>query len=49
MACPIRFSAGLPAPKHIGVAAGAHSAEVLAELGYSDEQVAALKAAGAVG
>ncbi|ANI13851.1 carnitine dehydratase [Pseudomonas citronellolis] len=49
MACPIRFSAGLPAPKHIGVAAGAHNAEVLAELGYSDEQVAALKAAGAVG
>lgn len=49
MACPIRFSAGLPAPKHIGVAAGAHSAEVLAELGYSDEQVAALKAAGALG
>ncbi|KRV68956.1 CaiB/BaiF CoA transferase family protein [Pseudomonas citronellolis] len=49
MACPIRFSAGLPAPKHIGVAAGAHSAEVLTELGYSDEQVAALKAAGAVG
>lgn len=49
MACPIRFSAGLPAPKHIGVVAGAHSAEVLAELGYSDEQVAALKAAGAVG
>lgn len=49
MACPIRFSAGLPAPKHIGVAAGAHSAEVLAELGYSDEQVAALKVAGAVG
>lgn len=49
MACPIRFSAGLPVPKHIGVAAGAHSAEVLAELGYSDEQVAALKAAGAVG
>ncbi|SDH92866.1 Crotonobetainyl-CoA:carnitine CoA-transferase CaiB [Pseudomonas delhiensis] len=45
MACPIRFSAGLPAPRHIGVAAGAHSAEVLAELGYSDEQVAALKAA----
>ncbi|PWU26248.1 MULTISPECIES: CaiB/BaiF CoA-transferase family protein [unclassified Pseudomonas] len=45
MACPIRFSAGLPAPRHIGAAAGAHSAEVLAELGYSDEQVAALKAA----
>ncbi|MBB4863839.1 crotonobetainyl-CoA:carnitine CoA-transferase CaiB-like acyl-CoA transferase [Pseudomonas nitritireducens] len=45
MACPIRFSAGLPEPRHIGAALGAHTAEVMAELGYSDEQVAALKAA----
>lgn len=45
MACPIRFSAGLPEPRHIGAAVGAHSAEVLEELGYSAEQVAALKAA----
>ncbi|MCP1622941.1 CaiB/BaiF CoA transferase family protein [Pseudomonas nitroreducens] len=45
MACPIRFSAGLPEPRHIGAALGAHTAEVMAELGYTDEQVAALKAA----
>lgn len=45
MACPIRFSAGLPEPRHIGAALGAHTAEVMVELGYSDEQVAALKAA----
>ncbi|MBD9675689.1 CoA transferase [Pseudomonas sp. PDM18] len=45
VACPIRFSAGLPEPRHIGAALGAHTAEVMAELGYTDEQVAALKAA----
>lgn len=45
MACPIRFSAGLPEPRHIGAALGAHTAEVMTELGYSDEQVEALRAA----
>ncbi|TLP72572.1 CoA transferase [Pseudomonas nitroreducens] len=45
VACPIRFSAGLPEPRHIGAALGAHTADVMAELGYTDEQVAALKAA----
>lgn len=45
MACPIRFSTGRPAPRHIGAAIGEHSAEVLRELGYSDAQVTELKAA----
>ncbi len=45
VACPIRFSAGLPEPRHIGAALGAHTTQVMAELGYTDEQVAALKAA----
>lgn len=45
IACPIRFSAGLPEPRHIGAALGAHTGEVLAELGYSAEQVEALKTA----
>ncbi|MFV3305536.1 CaiB/BaiF CoA transferase family protein [Pseudomonas sp. NY15181] len=45
MACPIRFSAGLPEPSHIGAPLGAHTAEVMAGLGYSAEQVDALKAA----
>jgi crotonobetainyl-CoA:carnitine CoA-transferase CaiB-like acyl-CoA transferase len=45
MACPIRFSAGLSEPRHIGAPLGAHTADVMAELGYTDEQVAVLKAA----
>lgn len=49
IACPIRFSGGLDAPRHIGVAVGAHSAEVLREIGYSDEQIAELKAGKVMG
>lgn len=45
IACPIKFSAGLPAPRHIGVPVGAHSVEVLQGLSYSGEQIAELKAA----
>lgn len=45
IACPIKFSTGLPAPRHIGAALGAHTDEVLAELGCSAERIAALKAA----
>lgn len=44
VACPIKFSAGLPAPRHIGAALGADTEAVLAELGYSAEQIATLKA-----
>ena len=48
MACPLKFSGGLPAPKHIGAAVGAHSDQVLAELGYSVEQIAELRQAKAI-
>ena len=48
IACPIKFSAGLPAPRHIGAALGAHTDQVLAELGCSVERIAALKAANVV-
>lgn len=49
LACPLKFSAGLPSPRHIGAAVGAHTDEVLAELGYGAEQIAALRAAKALG
>lgn len=49
MACPLKFSEGLPAPRHIGVGVGAHSEEVLSELGYSAEQIADLRRAGVIG
>ncbi|MCY1181914.1 Formyl-CoA:oxalate CoA-transferase [compost metagenome] len=49
IACPIKFSSGLPAPRHAGGSVGSHTMEVLAELGLSPERIEALKAAKAVG
>ena len=43
MACPLKFSEGLPEPRHIGARLGAHSDQVLAELGYSAERIEALR------
>lgn len=43
IACPLKFSEGLPAPRHIGVAVGAHSDEVLAELGFSAQRIGELR------
>ncbi len=45
IACPIKFSGGLPAPRHVGAAIGAHTAEVLMQLGYDADQIASLRAA----
>ncbi|QLL11890.1 CaiB/BaiF CoA transferase family protein [Pseudomonas chlororaphis] len=43
MACPLKFSQGLPEPRHIGAELGAHSDQVLAELGYSTQRIAELR------
>ncbi|WP_053147302.1 CaiB/BaiF CoA-transferase family protein [Pseudomonas sp. Pf153] len=43
MACPLKFSEGLPEPRHIGVELGAHTDQVLGELGFSVERIARLR------
>ncbi|MHC8402282.1 CaiB/BaiF CoA transferase family protein [Pseudomonas sp. MDT1-17] len=45
MACPLKFSQGLPEPKHIGAALGQHTDQVLGELGFSAERIEALRRA----
>ena len=49
IASPIKFSEGLPAPRHIGAALGGHNSEVLTGLGYSSAQIAEMKAAKVIG
>lgn len=49
IACPLKFSEGLPAPRHIGVAVGAHTDEVLAELGFTPQSIGDLRQARVVG
>lgn len=49
IACPLKFSQGLPEPRHIGASLGAHSVEVLTELGYSAERIEALRGQGIIG
>jgi crotonobetainyl-CoA:carnitine CoA-transferase CaiB-like acyl-CoA transferase len=48
MACPLKFSQGLPEPRHIGAGLGEHTDQVLGELGFSAEQIAHLRDAGVV-
>lgn len=43
MACPLKFSDGLPEPRYIGAAIGQHTDQVLGELGYSAERIAQLR------
>jgi len=45
MACPLKFSEGLPEPRHIGAALGAHTDEVLGELGFSVQRIEELRRA----
>lgn len=49
IACPLKFSEGLPEARHIGVAVGAHSDEVLAELGFSAQRIAELRLTKVIG
>jgi crotonobetainyl-CoA:carnitine CoA-transferase CaiB-like acyl-CoA transferase len=45
MACPLKFSDGLPEPRHIGATLGAHTDQVLVELGFSIERIEQLRRA----
>ena len=45
LACPLKFSDGLPPPRHVGAAVGAHTEQVLAELGFDDARIEALRKA----
>lgn len=46
---PLKFSAAEAAYRHVGSAPGAHSDAILGALGYAAADIAALRAAGAVG
>ncbi|MNC12830.1 Succinyl-CoA:(R)-benzylsuccinate CoA-transferase subunit BbsF [compost metagenome] len=48
MACPLKFSQGLPEPRHIGAALGQHTDQVLGELGFSAERIEQLRRAKAI-
>jgi crotonobetainyl-CoA:carnitine CoA-transferase CaiB-like acyl-CoA transferase len=43
MACPLKFSDGLPEPRHIGAALGQHTDQVLGELGFDAQRIAELR------
>ena len=45
MACPLKFSDGLPEPRHIGAALGQHTNQVLGELGFSAQRIEELRRA----
>ncbi|MGX1184465.1 alpha-methylacyl-CoA racemase [Pseudomonas sp. F-14 TE3623] len=45
MACPLKFSDGLPEPRHIGARLGEHTDQVLGELGFSVERIEELRRA----
>ena len=45
MACPLKFSQGLPAPRHVGAVLGQHTDEVLGELGLSPSKIEELRRA----
>ncbi|MGH8384115.1 MAG: CaiB/BaiF CoA transferase family protein [Pseudomonas sp.] len=49
MACPLKFSGGLPQPRHIGAGVGEHTDQVLGELGFNAQQIEELRRAKVIG
>lgn len=49
LGCPIKFSSARPDYRHTGVEAGAHTGEILRELGYSEEEIETLQEEGLFG
>lgn len=49
VAQPLRFSASQPAYRHTGTQSGQHTAEVLAQAGFDDTEIAALLSSGVLG
>ena len=43
IACPLKFSEGLPEPRHIGARLGEHTDQVLGALGFSAERINQLR------
>ncbi|MEZ1315235.1 CaiB/BaiF CoA-transferase family protein [Pseudomonas fluorescens] len=48
MACPLKFSGGLPEPRHIGAGVGEHTDEVLGALGFTGERIGDLRRGGVI-
>jgi crotonobetainyl-CoA:carnitine CoA-transferase CaiB-like acyl-CoA transferase len=44
----LKFSDGLPEPRHIGATLGAHTDQVLGELGFSVERIEELRRDGVI-
>lgn len=48
IACPLKFSEGLPEPRHIGAAQGAHSEQVLMDAGFNRQEIESMRDAGVI-
>lgn len=48
IACPLKFSEGLPEPRHTGAAQGAHSEQVLMDAGFNRQEIESMRDAGVI-